>query len=329
MSVKPMANQKAVFIKPHGKREAIPIGTSVVNKSDLEGLKAAWSHNQLALFLGAGVSMAYGVPSWKNLVLEMLFSQTEHAARIHALFSNYRRALSSWLADYFEYNPVILARMIEDDIRQRSKRKSVQRPNGGGSFVDILRQHLYAAVKENPGQTTLSAIADFIQHSQWHIPAIVTFNFDDLLEKELAKRRVEYQVVYSAARMSYSPLPIIHPHGFVPREGDLADCKVIFTERNYHELTETVFHWALTEIVTHLRHHTVLFIGLSMSDPNVRRLLDACRNSDIPPHWQLQRRHAIQDGERIQVAQDVERLVRECGRFWTTNISKIRASCSM
>jgi hypothetical protein len=104
---------------------------------------------------------------------------------------------------------------------------------------------------------------------------------------------------------------------------------VIFTERNYHELTETVFHWALTEIVTHLRHHTVLFIGLSMSDPNVRRLLDACRNSDIPPHWQLQRRHAIQDGERIQVAQDVERLVRECGRFWTTNISKIRASCSM
>src|ERR1700752_4788031 len=136
-----MANQKAASLKPHRKREAIPIGTSVVNKSDLEGLKAAWSHNQLVLFLGAGVSMAYGVPSWKNLVLEMLFSQTEHAARMRALFSNYRRALSSWLADYFEYNPVILARMIEDDIRQRSKRKSVQGPNSGGSFDDILRQH--------------------------------------------------------------------------------------------------------------------------------------------------------------------------------------------
>jgi hypothetical protein len=115
--------------------------------------------------------------------------------------------------------------------------------------------------------------------------------------------------------MSYSPLPIIHPHGFIPREGDFVDCKVIFTERNYHELMETVFHWALTEIVAHLRHNTVLFIGLSMSDPNVRRLLDACRNSDIPPHWQLQRRHSIQDDQRNQIVQDVERRARDWGQI--------------
>jgi hypothetical protein len=301
--------------RPQRRRETIRVGTTDVNRSDLEGLKAAWSQNRLVLFLGAGVSMAYGVPSWKNLVLEMLFSQTDHASRMRALFSNYRRALSAWLADYFEYNPVILARMIEEDLHRRSKRKSIPGTNAGVSFIDELRQHLYAAIKENPGQTTLGAIADFIQRSQRHIPAIVTFNFDDLLEKELNKRNVKYQVVDSAARMRYSSLPIIHPHGFIPREGDLADSKVIFTERNYHELMETVFHWALTEIVTHLRHHTVLFIGLSMSDPNIRRLLDACRNSDIPPHWQLQRRHAVPDGARNRVAQDVEERAREWGRI--------------
>jgi hypothetical protein len=128
-----MANQKAAPLKPQKKREAVTIGTSSVNRSDLEGLKAAWNHNQLVLFLGAGVSMAYGIPSWKNLVLEMLFSQTKHAARMRALFSNYRRALSSWLAEYFEYNPVILARMIEDDLRQRAKRKSRQGLPGGDS----------------------------------------------------------------------------------------------------------------------------------------------------------------------------------------------------
>jgi hypothetical protein len=74
-------------LKPPRKHEAIQIGTSVVNSSDLERLRTAWSHNQLVLFLGAGVSLAYGIPSWKNLVVEMLFNETEHAARMRTLFS--------------------------------------------------------------------------------------------------------------------------------------------------------------------------------------------------------------------------------------------------
>jgi len=259
--------------------------------------------------------MAYGIPSWKNLVLEMLFNQTEHAARMRDMFPNYRRALSSWLADYFEYNPVILARMIEDDIRRRSKRKFARAQDDGDSFLETLRRHRHAAVKENPTRTTLSAIADFIKRSDGHLPAIVTFNFDDLLEAELSKRDVKYTAVYTGGRVSHAALPIVHPHGFIPRNGDLVDHNVVFTERHYHELMETMFHWALTEIVTYLRHYTVLFIGLSMSDPNLRRLLDACRNSDIPPHWQVQKRHEIRDDERLEVAQKVERLAREWGQI--------------
>jgi SIR2-like domain len=310
-----MASKRTTRTNSQRRRETVQVGTSAVNRSDLEGLRTAWRHKQLVLFLGAGVSLAYGIPSWKNLVLEMLFNQTEHAARMRNLFPNYRRALSSWLADYFEYNPVVLARMIEDDIRQRSKRKSGPAKNGKDSFLDMLRQHLYAAIRENLHNTTLCAIADFIERSSGHIPAIVTFNFDDLLEAELSKRSIEHTVVYTAARVGHTALPIIHPHGFIPRKGDLGESTVVFTERHYHQLTETVFHWALTEIVLHLRHHTVLFIGLSMSDPNLRRLLDACRNSDIPPHWQVQKRHEIHDHERLQVAQEVEHRAREWGKI--------------
>src|SRR5688572_26633953 len=105
------------------KRESVAIGKSQVNASDLKGLRTAWKQRQLVLFLGAGVSMAYGIPSWKNLVLEMLFDQTEHAGRLKNLFPHYRRALAEWLADYFEYNPIILARIIEDDIWARAKRE--------------------------------------------------------------------------------------------------------------------------------------------------------------------------------------------------------------
>ena len=292
------------------RREAVPIGGSAINRSDLEGLRRAWRQKQLVLFLGAGVSLAHGIPTWRNLVLEMLFDQTEHAGRLKGLPAHYRRALAIWMADYFEYNPVILARIIEDNLRRRTRGAARQDP-----FLLAIRQHLYAAYQPAKGDNALGATADLIAKSSGNIPAVVNFNFDDLLEEQLRARGVKHVSIAADVRRAHGILPIVHPHGLIPRTGDLTDTKVIFTERHYHALTETIFHWALTEIVSHLRHHTVLFIGLSMSDPSLRRLLDACRNSDIPPHWQLQRRHAIREPERVEVAREIDHLARQQGEL--------------
>src|SRR5436190_5891540 len=114
-----MPNKSIRSLAAPRKRDSVQIGSSRINASDLKGLRFAWRNKQLILFLGAGVSLAYGIPGWKNLVLEMLFDQTEHARRLKGLLPHYRRALASWLADYFEYNPVILARIIEDNLRKR------------------------------------------------------------------------------------------------------------------------------------------------------------------------------------------------------------------
>jgi len=46
---------------------------ATLNDSDLKGLRAAWRSRQLVLFVGAGVSIPSGLPSWKNFVLELLF----------------------------------------------------------------------------------------------------------------------------------------------------------------------------------------------------------------------------------------------------------------
>jgi hypothetical protein len=84
------------------------------------------------------------------------------------------------------------------------------------------------------------------------------------------------------------------------------ECQLVFTEDDYHGLTTSIFHWALTAIVHHLRHNTVLFIGLSMLDPNLRRLLDASYVfGDIPAHWQIQKRHKIAPAEVRNVLRDI------------------------
>ena len=139
--------------------------------------------------------------------------------------------------------------------------------------------------------------------------------------------KVAVQPVTSSDRQRGNGLRVIHPHGYVPKTGPISRKDIVFTEPDYHRLTESVFHWALADIVDRLRKNTVLFIGLSMSDPSLRRLLDASRNSDIPPHWQIQKRHEIRDHEILQVMAEVERRgSRLCRSPWIRSRRREAAS---
>jgi len=294
--------------------EKVTLGEASINKSDLRRLQLAWQQKHLVLFLGAGISIPYGIPSWKDLVLELLFEQAAHTRRLGSVWPHYRRALAAWMTDYFEYNPLVLARMVERDTRKRSQKKGTKKTDGEEVFLEKLRAHIYRDHRPPRGKrTTLHAIGNLIQRSRGNIKCAISFNFDDLLEQELAARKVPTLSISDGIRQHSGDFRIIHPHGFVPKKGPIIRGRLVFTEDDYHKLTETVFHWGLSEIVGELRQSTVLFLGLSMSDPSLRRLLDASRNSDIPPHWQVQRRHQVRDHEEAVVINDIENRARRWG----------------
>jgi hypothetical protein len=216
------------------------------------------------------------------------------------------------MTDYFDYDPLVLARMVERDLRSRTSASARRRRDGNDPFLEQLRKHLYANYRRPRERTTLDAIADLVASgsARGSVEAVVTFNFDDLLERALVRRGVSIQSITSGDRQVHGGVKVIHAHGYLPRVGPLSRCDIVFTELDYHRLTESVFHWGLSEIVEHLRKSTVLFIGLSMADPSLRRLLDASRNSKIPPHWQIQRRHDIRDHEMADAMAEVERRAR-------------------
>lgn len=304
------------------KEDKIRFGQSGINPSDLRGLNKAWEEKRLVLFLGAGVSIPYGIPSWKDLVLELLFEQVQHSRRLKKMLPHYRRAVASWMTDYFGYSPLVLARMVERDAKKRA-RKNATKKSDNEIFLEQLRTQLYAQCRRPKGKrTTLQAIAELIKRSDGNVRGVVSFNFDGLLEEELAKRKVPTISVFDGSRQYSRDFRIIHPHGFVPRQGTIERAHLVFTEDDYHKLTESVFHWGLSEIVGELRHSTVLFIGLSMSDPSLRRLLDATRNSDIPPHWQLQLRHQVRPREEREAKKDVAKRASEWGKILGNNERK-------
>jgi hypothetical protein len=167
--------------------------------------------------------------------------------------------------------------------------------------------------KARRATTSLEGCADLIARTtaKRGVAAVVTFNFDDLLERALDSRHIPYCVISDERRPSGPGVPVVHPHGFLSQ--DPVPAAIVFTEDDYHRLSDTVFHWAATTILGHLRSRTVLFVGLSMSDPNLRRLLDAAHpQASVPAHWQIQQRHEIRDHERAQVRANVqERAVKQ------------------
>lgn len=276
-----------------------------VNAGALRDLRDAWSRGELVVFLGAGASIPYGVPSWRDLVLELLFDQAERTRRLGSMWPHYRRALASWMTDYFAYDPLVLARMVERGLARASPRRDHP------GFLERLRAHLYGQWHQPRARTLLDAVADLAARKRRGMGTIVTFNFDDLLERALDARGVEFaSVVGPGRRREDDRLRIVHVHGFVPREGESARETMVFTEPDYHALTESIFHWGLSEIVDALRKRTVLFLGLSMSDPSLRRLLDASRNWEFPPHYQVQKRHEVRDHEMAEATAEVERRAR-------------------
>jgi SIR2-like protein len=243
------------------KASKVRLGSAVVNASDIKGLRYAWRNCQLVLFLGAGVSMPYGLPSWKSLVLELLFEQAQGTRRLGNMWPHYRRAVASWMTDYFDYNPLVLARMVERDLRLKTPGK-LDRVNSSFDELDLflerLRTYLYANYREPAKKTILAAIAGLIAKGDRRcgVDSVITFNFDDLLEAELRSRKVAVKPVTNGQRQQGHGLRVIHPHGYIPRAGPICRQDIVFTEPDYHKLTESVFHWGLSEIVDRLRKFT-------------------------------------------------------------------------
>ena len=84
---------------------------------------------------------------------------------------------------------------------------------------------------------------------------------------------------YSAASPEDAPpageVPVYHVHGLLPADrNEPPRGDIIFSEEDYHRVYHDPYHWSNTCQSDLFRSSATLFIGLSFSDPNLRRILD-------------------------------------------------------
>jgi hypothetical protein len=114
------------------------------------------------------------------------------------------------------------------------------------------------------------------------VQAIVNYNYDDLLDERLREQHVRCKTVLSGRdRISQGTLPCYHVHGLIPaRQYVKEPSKVksegnfVFSEDEYHAEYSDPYRWSNMTQMSLLGRYTGLFVGLSMEDPNIRRLVD-------------------------------------------------------
>lgn len=253
-------------------------------EESIEDLRKAYTGGNLAIYAGAGVSVGSGLPSWQNLVLAMYLSAlSKRSVNPRKINPSYLFATAEW---HLEGNHEPL------EITARKLRRYY---DDNDDFIQHLWETLYAGFLDAcasrrvgpdvicSNNKTLEAIARLCKASTEGIKgvkSVISYNYDSLLEIALGDH--PYQSIYESERLESGRMPIYHVHGFVPLNiADLKSHDIVFTEDQYHQSAKDAYSWSSLIQIQTLSSATGIMVGLSLSDRNMRRLLDAVSQMPI------------------------------------------------
>jgi hypothetical protein len=188
------------------------------------------------LFVGAGVSMAVGLPSWQTLVDHLLKELDLNSSVISGISDGYQM-----LAEFY-------------------------RLKQGG--MGPLRSWLDRNWKVASDRVSASQLHKLIVELDF--PAIYTTNYDRNLETAFEVHNRNYAKIANAKQIADAPDGVTH---IIKYHGDFDDdSSLVLTETDF--LNRLSFESPLDiKFRADALGRTILFVGYSMSDPNIRLLL--------------------------------------------------------
>src|SRR5215213_2004346 len=288
--------------------------TEAVNlqRENILSARDAYRRRGLVLYIGAGISCSVGLPSWWDMIraLTVTMMTRRVGSSLEALkgFSEEQKALARIKIQEevaqgagADKSILIMARAIKDFFGDRLPHEvalSLYRPFLS-SNLSALRRLLFKAGGQPGGSLTeyqtiresklFRAIVQLAraQRDVRGVQAIVNFNYDDLIEESMREQGIRCDTLLSGREESRdASLPCYHVHGVLPfrkiqelRPTGNNDSRnvignFVFSEDEYHTEYSDPYRWSNMTMINQLGRYSGLFVGLSLQDPNLRRLLD-------------------------------------------------------
>lgn len=247
---------------------------------------------RISLFLGAGVSSSAGLPTWDNLLNRLFVSMLTQDEDI-AEKNGYINSIVQRLRKIDGPSAITLARYIR-------KGMSASAGKERDKFIDSVTTQLYG-LRNQSYAINSELIKEIVSlcaptRSGAKVRGVVTYNFDDLLERALKDRDIEYRTIFEEHSIAETEeLPIYHVHGFLPEKrteyANIDQSTLVFSEEGYHQIYRDAYHWSNLIQLNSLKDTSCLMVGLSLTDPNLRRLLEiSTKTVDKPRHFAFLKR---------------------------------------
>jgi hypothetical protein len=246
-------------------------------------LQEAYKNDDIVLFLGAGVSVAAGLPTWNGLLSKLLLTIIEKNVNSN-LSENQKNIFAENLKRINDASPLQIARYISSGLSD--------------DFEKEVSNELYKSLNQIENVEILKSIVRLCTPSRAKlgIKAITNYNFDDIIENVLNSASIKNKPIYNDNSFpNQDEIGIYHVHGFLPQDTELfegvKDSLLIFSEKNYHTIMSDPYNWSNLTQLNFFRENTCLFIGQSGTDPNLRRLLEiAKQRTKISKHFIILKR---------------------------------------
>lgn len=248
-------------IRQHDKEKAI--FNNVEEK--IEVIKNELSDNRLTLVCGAGVSSSIGLPDWNTLLVRILS---------RALTLKHKDFSTNEMETLLSSSNLIVGKYLKILL--------------GEEFDEVITKCLYEeewtlgdyAYAESP---LINNIIELIRpkRNRGSVESVITFNFDSLLEEFLTKNSIKYKAIYDEGiKFDADQIPIYHVHGYLPKNEKIEKHNLVFSEDGYHTQFIDPYSWSNLIQLYKYMNNSCLFIGVSLSDPNLRRILDISRRKN-------------------------------------------------
>lgn len=266
-----------------------------IRRHDLSDLSKAHKDGDLVLVLGAGVSSEYSLPHWNELLQNLMISSI--ALKTNETIAG-ASVLSKIFTRLFNPDPLIAGRFLQDHFSEEEDDLT---------FENAVRTTLYKNFNESCESELVKEIVQFCiaPGKTANLNSIITYNYDDIIETALNESglNLKYSAIcQNGINPESDELAIYHVHGFLPRNGKLThENRIIFSEKLYHDQYADMYHWSNIVQINKFRENTCLFMGVSMKDPNLRRILDISRKlrGDYSnSHYCIKKKYKINDISR-------------------------------
>ena len=223
----------------------------------IEFLSSQLLKGRLAVVLGAGASVGFGLPNWSRLTEEL-------AAHVHC---NLPPSLND--AQAGEY---ILNELGNDYMAFAEAVRHVLYKDFRISMESLARNPLLSAI----GALTMTSM-------RGRVGPVVSFNFDDLLERYLFYHGWVAAAVSSVPSWDgRSDVVVLHPHGLL--RSDLSRPvlnPIVYAQIDFDRIVGNAQNTWRRKLLNVFTSNTCLFIGLSGNDANLTNLLTECCENHV------------------------------------------------